>query len=207
VKQGELGTVDCREPEGWLRAAQAAALAAAEAGGLDVAASADPAPPATPGIGSATDPEASAVPGASPGTDPQDDPDVAGATQPGLWSYPVLLPDAEGFTLVCVGSAAQPTPVVIESDGTAPDPASIELTVTPVEAGVTVQPVIAPPELTRFRWVSAPAGSIDCAAAEGYVEYRGIPATVQAADLPSTICVIGIDWAGNESEPAEITVE
>jgi hypothetical protein len=119
----------------------------------------------------------------------------------------VLLPDDEGFTLVCVGSANQPTSVVIEADGTPPDPASIELTVTPVEAGVTVEPVSAPPELTRFRWVSGPDGSIDCTTAEGYVAYRGIPATVQAADLPSTICTIGIDAAGNESQPAAITVE
>jgi hypothetical protein len=207
VKQGELGTVECRAPEGWLGAAQAAALAAAEAGDVEAGASAAPAVPTPTETGSATASEAATVPVASPGADIGDGPDVAGPTQPGPWSYPVLLPDEEGFTLVCVGSAAQPTPVVIEADGTAPDPASIELTVTPVEAGVTVQPVSAPPELTRFRWVSGPAGSIDCATAEGYVQYRGIPATVQAADLPSTICVIGIDSAGNESDPAEITVE
>ena len=64
-----------------------------------------------------------------------------------------------------------------------------------------------PPELSRFRWVSGPVDSIDCATAEGYVEYRRVPATIQAADLPSTVCVIGIDEAGNESEPAAITVE
>ncbi len=213
VKQGELGTVDCRAPEGWLGAAQAAALAAAEAGDVDVAASAGPAVPTPADTGSATDPEASdapqasAAPGAGPGADLEGGPGAVAPTQPGPWSYPVLLPDDEGFTLVCVGSASQPTPVVIEADGTPPDPASIELTVTPVEAGVTVEPVSAPPELTRFRWVSGPAGSIDCATAEGYVEYRGVPATVQAADLPSTICTIGIDAAGNESQPAAITVE
>ena len=59
----------------------------------------------------------------------------------------------------------------------------------------------------QFRWVSGPVDSIDCATAEGYVEYRRVPATIQAADLPSTVCVIGIDEAGNESKPAAITVE
>jgi hypothetical protein len=81
------------------------------------------------------------------------------------------------------------------------------LTTTPVEAGVQVEPVFAPPELSAFRWVSGPVDSIDCATAEGYVEYRRIPATIQAADLPSTVCVIGVDAAGNESTPAAITVE
>jgi hypothetical protein len=108
---------------------------------------------------------------------------------------------------VCVGSAAQPTEVVIRADGTAPDPATIELTTTKVEGGVQVEPVFDPPELSQFRWVSGQVDAIDCATAEGYVEYRRIPATIQAADLPITVCVIGIDEAGNESKPAAITVE
>jgi hypothetical protein len=234
-KQGALGTVDCRAPDGWLTAAGAAALAAAEAGGADPAASAVAATPtptgptptgpgaadpgaatATPSDAAPTDPGASPAPSGPGAADPaaptssgagSGDPQAGGATPPGLWTYPVLLPIEEGFTLVCIGSAARFTPIVLEVDGTAPDPASIGLTVTPVQAGVTVQPVLAPPELTGFRWVSGPAGAIDCATAEGYVEYRGVPATVQAADLPSTICTIGIDAAGNESQPAAITVE
>ena len=108
---------------------------------------------------------------------------------------------------MCVGSAAQPTEVVIRADGTPPDPATIELTTTPMEGGVQVEPVFDPPELAAFRWVSGPADSIDCSTAEGYVEYRRVPATIQAADLPSTVCVIGIDEAGNESKPAAIKVE
>ena len=119
----------------------------------------------------------------------------------------MILPTDEGFTLVCVGSADQPTEIVIKADGTAPDPGTIELTTTKVEGGVQVEPVFDPPELTAFRWVSGPVDSIDCATAEGYVEYRRVPATIQAADLPSTVCVIGIDEAGNESKPAAIKVE
>lgn len=204
VKQGEVGTVDCAAPEGWLGAAEAAALAAADAGVGEVAASAPPAPSTS----ASAEPEASANPATSP-AQPSAGASSGGVapTSPRQWTYPVILPPGEGFTLVCVGSAAQPTGVVIESDGTPPDPATIELTTTKSEGGVRVEPVFDPPELTEFRWVSGPVESIDCATSEGYVEYRGVPATIQAADLPSTVCVIGIDGAGNESKPAAIKVE
>ncbi len=205
VKQGGLGTVDCAAPEGWLGAAEAAAQAAEEAGIVDPAASASAA--ASTGPGATAEPEASTDPESSAAPEASAEPDVTLPTPARLWSYPVILPEDEGITLVCVGSAAQSTGVVITADGTPPDPASIELTTTPVEAGVQVEPVFAPPELSAFRWVSGPVDSIDCATAEGYVEYRRIPATIQAADLPSTVCVIGVDAAGNESTPAAITVE
>jgi hypothetical protein len=42
-------------------------------------------------------------------------------TSPGQWAYPVVLPAEEGFTVVCIGSAAQPTEIVIEAVGAAPD--------------------------------------------------------------------------------------
>jgi hypothetical protein len=72
VKQGPVGTVDCRAPQGWQGAAAA---------------------------------------------------DSAGAepTAPRQWTYPVVLPPDEGFTLVCIGSAAQPTEVVIRAASPAPD--------------------------------------------------------------------------------------
>lgn len=72
VKQGPVGTVDCRAPQGWQSAA-------------------------------AVD---------SAGADP---------TAPGQWTYPVVLPPDEGFTLVCIGSAAQPTEVVIRAASPAPN--------------------------------------------------------------------------------------
>ena len=45
----------------------------------------------------------------------------ADPTALGPWSYPVVLPPDEGFTLVCIGSAAQPTEIVIKTAGTAPE--------------------------------------------------------------------------------------
>lgn len=122
------------------------------------------------------------------------------------WVHPVTLPTEEGFTLVCVGGPDQPTEIVIQADGTPPDPATIELTQTKVDGGIQVQPVAVPPDLDDFRWVRGPAGSIDCALTEGYVQYAGTAATIQVADLPSAVCVIGIDEAGNESTPARIEV-
>jgi Trypsin-like peptidase domain len=209
VKQGPLGTVDCSAADGWLGAAQAAAKAALDAGvGADQAApaevqgSASASPEASPGVGGDSE-----RPGATPAAGSPAGAASDTATAPGLWLYPAILPQDEGFTMVCVGSASQHTEVVIRADGTAPDPGTIELTTTAVEAGVMVEPVFDPPELSQFRWVSGPYDSIDCATAEGYVEYRRVPATIQAADLPSTVCVIGIDEAGNESKPAAIKVE
>lgn len=227
VKQGQLGMVDCRAPQGWLAAAAAAARAAAEAGvgraaagpgaasasagaadsaEPDATPSGDPGRDATPsdesGGSVSASPEASSTPAAGSGTGPGS----GLPTDPGSWVHPVILPTEEGFTMVCVGSAEQPTEIVISTDGTAPDPGTIELTTTDVEGGVQVVPVFAMPELSQFRWVRGPVDSIDCTTAEGYVEYRGVPASIPAADLPATVCVIGIDLAGNESEPVAITV-
>ena len=142
--------------------------------------------------------------------DPEGWQDAAKDTGPGSqgagWVHSVTLPAKDGYTLVCVGGPGQPTEIVIQADGTAPDPATIELTQTKVDGGVQVRPVAAPPELVDFRWVRGPAGSMECAVAEGYVQYAGTAATIPVADLPSAVCVIGIDQAGNESPPARIEV-
>lgn len=122
------------------------------------------------------------------------------------WDLTVTLPDDDGWVLVCVGSPRQPSAVVLESDGTAPDPGSIALLQTPVEGGMRIEPVPDPPDLVAFRWTNLPGGSADCAAVEGYQQYRGTPAVLQADDLPSTVCVIATDAAGNDSAPTGITV-
>jgi hypothetical protein len=121
--------------------------------------------------------------------------------------FDVQLPGQPGFTVVCVGSAEQPTTILLRVDATRPDAARIELRQTPVLGGVEVEPVADPPELVGFRWVSGPEGALDCGTAEGYVTYDGQPATIQAADLPATVCVIGIDAAGNESAPSTHVID
>ncbi len=187
VVSGPLAEVDCRDPAGW-------ALPTVPT----------PSAPASPGAATAIDePTATGEPTPTASVTAGADPTAAGSA----WPLPVLLPDRDGFTLVCVGSAAHPTAVVLEADGTPADPGDITLNQVAVQGGVQVQPVVAAPDLVRFRWVSAPAGTIDCATAEGYVEYTGTPATIQADDLPSTVCVLGYDEADNESAPASITVD
>lgn len=112
------------------------------------------------------------------------------------------MPEQEGLVQVCVGTASQPSGLVIDVDGTPPDASDIELRRQDVPGGVRVQPVPRPPELSTFRWVSGPQSGVNCATAEGYVRYTGGSALIQAADQPSTVCVIGIDAAGNASEPS-----
>lgn len=122
------------------------------------------------------------------------------------WDAVVALPRQEGWTLACVGSPRHPTPVIVEADSTPPDPGRIELEQQEVEGGTRVSPVADPPDLAAFRWVRGP-GVMDCASAEGYVDHHGGAATVQADDLPTTVCVIAVDDAGNESDPATFRVE
>lgn len=123
------------------------------------------------------------------------------------WVHKITLPEEEGRMLVCVGSQEHPTEIVLAADASAPDPGWIEVATTPVTGGVLVEPITDPPEIVRLRWVSGPSASIRCDGAEGYVEYPGTPAMIQAADLPSTVCVVAIDAAGNVSSPAARTIE
>lgn len=119
----------------------------------------------------------------------------------------VTAPGKQGLALVCVGSAEQPTPLFVTISGTAPDPGEIELEQVAVEGGVQVQPVPDPPEYATFTWTSGPAGTTDCATAEGYTSFTGEPAVLQAADLPATVCVIAYDDAGTPSAPTAFTVK
>lgn len=136
-----------------------------------------------------------------------DDPDARSSGADGGWVHRLSLPEDERRLLVCVGSADQPTEIVVAADDTPPEPSLITLLQTPVQGGVRVEPVLDPPELVRFRWVSSPARDVDCSQAEGYVAYPGTPATIQGPDLPRVVCIIGIDAAGNRSDPAARIVE
>lgn len=118
----------------------------------------------------------------------------------------VVMPVVNGFALMCIGGPGQPTAVVIEADVTAPDAGLVGLDQRAVEGGVEVRPTSESATLTQFRWVAGPTGSIDCATAEGYAEYGGEPALIEVADLPTTVCLVGIDGAGNATSPVAIEV-
>lgn len=135
--------------------------------------------------------------------------DAAGWSRAAVAEGRVLMvaPAQQGLALLCVGSAQQPTPLVVTVAGTAPDGSAIQLEQVPVAQGVQVAPIPDPPQFSRFSWVIEPGGTTDCAAAEGYTQFTGEPALIQAADLPATVCVIAYDDAGAASTPAAIRVE
>jgi hypothetical protein len=116
------------------------------------------------------------------------------------------MPVVRGFVLACVGSASQPTPIVLGADAAAPDAGEVGLVQREVPGGVLVRPTSDSGGVTGFRWTSGPSGSIDCATAEGWVRYRGQPALVEVADLPMTVCVVGLDDAGNATAPVAVEV-
>ena len=119
----------------------------------------------------------------------------------------VTAPAQQGLAVLCVGSGDQPTPLVVTVSGTAPDASAIQLEQVPVADGVQVAPVLDPPQYSRFSWLVEPGGSTDCVTAEGYTQFTGEPAVIQAADLPATVCVIAYDDAGAASVPTAFTVE
>jgi hypothetical protein len=119
----------------------------------------------------------------------------------------VTAPAQQGLALLCIGSAAQPTPLVVTVSRTGPDAGAIQVEQVPVAEGIRVAPVPDPPQFTRFAWVIEPGPRGDCSTAEGFVEFTGEPALIQAADLPATVCVIAYDDAGAASAPTAIRVE
>lgn len=123
--------------------------------------------------------------------------------QDGRLSVP--MPLVPTFAVVCVGSPESPTPLVIEADPAAPDSAALELEQIPVAGAVAVSPLSRSPRITSFLWAAAPTGSIDCATADGYGPYRR-PAVYEVADLPVTVCVIGVDAAGSSTAPVGFEV-
>ncbi|MCU0283147.1 MAG: serine protease [Candidatus Nanopelagicales bacterium] len=118
----------------------------------------------------------------------------------------VRAPTSQGLALLCVGSARQPTPLRFTVAGTAPDAGAIELRETPVTGGLLVAPVPDPPDFSTFVWTTGPPGTTDCATAEGYQPFTGEPAFLEAADLPTTVCVIASDAAGTASAPQAFQV-
>lgn len=134
---------------------------------------------------------------------------------PDRWRVPIVTeagslvvpaPARQGLAVVCVGSPDQPTPLLLTVTRAAPDPQGIQLEEVPVAGGIEVRPVADPPEYSTFAWTSGPAGTTECTSAEGYTAYDGQPALIQAADLPSTVCVIAFDVAGVPSAPRSFRV-
>jgi len=134
--------------------------------------------------------------------------DAAGYAPPpvdGLGAVP--LPAEEGVAVLCAAELdARGTPrtadagyAVMVVDATAPD-VPIRLSRSDTAAGVRVGPVPAPPELSSFEAKVGPGGAVDCADPAGYATAPA-PVVVPADDLPATLCVVGVDEAGNKGVP------
>ena len=118
--------------------------------------------------------------------------------------YAVTMPMQEGFALVCVGSSGQPTEIVVRVDTSGPGSSHHRAAPDPDRgwrAGASRS--LDPPGSRGLPMGERTHGRHGVRRiAEGYTLYQGTPALVQAADMPSTVCVIGIDEAGNESAPS-----
>jgi hypothetical protein len=131
--------------------------------------------------------------------------DPAGYAPPpveGLGAVP--LPAEEGVAVLCAAELdARGTPrtadagyAVMVVDATPPD-VPIRLSRSDTAGGVRVGPIPAPPELTSFE---VKVGAAGCADPAGYTSAPA-PVVVPADDLPATLCVVGVDEAGNKGVP------
>jgi hypothetical protein len=119
----------------------------------------------------------------------------------------VRIPDEQGLAVVCVGSAAQPTPLRVTVTAAGPDPGLVELDQTTVTGGVQILPVLSPPALASVSWTLEPGTGADCTTVEGFVAASGTrPTFIPSSDLPATVCVIAADAAGNPSPPVAVPV-
>jgi hypothetical protein len=139
--------------------------------------------------------------------------DGYGAPQtPTLFDGP--MPDADGTEVLCVaGVGADGRPVLggagfaVAATDTVPPTAPIELAVNgDDEWGYLVEPIFNTPDLSDYLLLFGPEGTVDCADESAYMPYRRVPITFNPEDLPATMCVIGFDYARNQTEPVEFTV-
>jgi hypothetical protein len=127
------------------------------------------------------------------------------------------LPVAEGSYVLCVlagitpvvdGSwqpAAEATVVRAEIDTTPPVLVPF-ININRFGDEVSFEPIFVPPELSDFRIKFGPPETTDCSVSDDYFIYRRIPVRIAADQLPTKICVIGADVAGNAGAPVERVV-
>ena len=118
----------------------------------------------------------------------------------------VTAPTEQGLAVVCVGSPAQPTPLMLTVSAGGPTPDQVRVTERTTTGGVTISAVLTPPEVASMSWTIEPGTSASCASAEGYVTAPSTPTFIPAHDLPATVCAIAADAAGNSSQPVAIRV-
>ena len=129
-------------------------------------------------------------------------------TVPRLYDAP--LPEAEGVYVLCAARTdADGAPSTADA-GLRGDAGRRHAARRPDRALAVVERCLGVPASSRssphrstpsFLVKAGPAGTVDCAAEEGYAVYLRIPVMLTAAELPATLCVIGEDEAGNRGAP------
>jgi hypothetical protein len=123
--------------------------------------------------------------------------------------YDEPLPPQEGVYVLCAAAIdALGTPdtadagaAVVEVDATPPDePIQIARTQGP-DGGLSVEPVLVPPEYSSFDVKAGRRASTNCVRTVGYAPSGQVPLQVPADQLPARLCVIGVDEAGNRGAP------
>lgn len=122
---------------------------------------------------------------------------------------PADLPEEEGRFLLCAVAGsdyAGAASVLFDVDRTPPIfPANAE--VEDIGGGsVVVRPHLVPPEISTVRFISGPQGSVDCTDTAAFRDFFVVPLTLEAADLPATYCVYGLDAAGNAGPVTRIEI-
>ena len=128
------------------------------------------------------------------------------------------IPEREGRYYFCLLGGALPavdetwqpprfaTQVHVEIDVTPPRLSPVYL-VRDLGDRWQVTLVFALPELSGYQYKIGRFGEIDCRLPAGYREYLRVPVSVSKTDGPQTFCLIGRDYADNQSYPRELLLE
>lgn len=122
--------------------------------------------------------------------------------------------EEEGFSLLCVLAGksealddtwqdpAYPTVAIVQIDTTPPQLAP-QLSIRETPDFIDVGLIFSPPELSDYLYKFGPKDKTDCAVEDDYIRYRRIPLSIERADGPIRLCVIGFDNANNATPPLD----
>ncbi|MFZ3475747.1 trypsin-like peptidase domain-containing protein [Streptomyces sp. 4.24] len=133
------------------------------------------------------------------------------------------LPTSDNLYVMCVAagpggslsdpgwreSFAHPALAYTRVDNTSPTARpSVDVFETESDEGPALQvtPQLALWEINSYRVKYGQGTNVSCSNLAGYEEYIGFPALLEKSDGPWTYCLIGADYAGNQTPPAEFVL-
>ncbi len=124
-------------------------------------------------------------------------------------TVPVDLPTEEGRFLLCAVNGsdyAGAASVAFEVDRTPPIFAAAADVEDIGGGAVVVRPHLIPPEISTVRFTWGAPDTVDCADTDGFQDFFVVPLTLEAADLPASYCIYGMDAAGNRTDVTRIEI-